>query len=375
VMQSSVALLLGQTGLALVGAPTLAVLFGTLGILLAWRGPDDAPPACKLRWVGTLVLSTLIATALAWWADTWAWRITMPNVNGMEWQSLGRLLLWFTWPAWPLALLTLWRWRRQIFNRESPSHLAIPLWFVIITLATTLFTQPRDRALMQGLPALATLAAFALPTLGRSLAALIDWFTLLFFSACAIAIWVIWIAVETGVPAKPAANVARLAPDFTPLFSWPAFLVALAATLAWAWLVWWRAGRHRPALWKSLVLPAGGTALNWLLMMSIWLPLLDHGRSYVPLVKSAMAIWGPQQPTCLQTLGLSRSQVAAFAYHGDLRLEPASKQANCPWLVADSDALPALPIVINARQWVQRADLRRPTDRSERVVIFQRVQP
>ena len=28
--------------------------------------------------------------------------------------SIGRLWLWFMWPAWPLALWTLWRWRRHL---------------------------------------------------------------------------------------------------------------------------------------------------------------------------------------------------------------------------------------------------------------------
>ena len=73
-----------------------------------------------------------------------------------------------------------------------------------------------DRALMLGLPALAVLAAFALPTLQRSTAAAIDWFSVFFFSICALAIWVIYAAMQTGVPAKPAANVARLAPGFMP---------------------------------------------------------------------------------------------------------------------------------------------------------------
>ena len=39
-----------------------------------------------------------------------------------------------------------------------------------------------DRALMLGLPALAVLAAFALPTLQRSTAAAIDWFSVFFFT-------------------------------------------------------------------------------------------------------------------------------------------------------------------------------------------------
>jgi hypothetical protein len=51
--------------------------------------------------------------------------------------------------------------------------------------ASTLLTPSSDRSLLLGLPALAALAAFALPTLKRSVAALIDWFTLLFFTGCA----------------------------------------------------------------------------------------------------------------------------------------------------------------------------------------------
>ncbi len=70
------------------------------------------------------------------------------------------------------------------------------------------------------------------------MAALIDWFTLLFFSISTLAIWVIWIAMQTGVPAKPAANVAKLAPGFSPSFSLFALLVALAASVAWCSLVW-----------------------------------------------------------------------------------------------------------------------------------------
>ena len=82
------------------------------------------------------------------------------------------------------------------------------------------------------LPALAALAAFALPTFQRSVSALIDWFTLLFFSFCAIVIWVIWLSLQTGVPAKPASNVARLAPGFEPSFGWLPF-VAVPITAAW----------------------------------------------------------------------------------------------------------------------------------------------
>ena len=65
---------------------------------------------------------------------------------------------------------------------------------------TAVLSPNSDRALLLSLPALATLAAFALPTFERSVSALIDWFTLLFFSGCALIIWVVWISLMTGVP-------------------------------------------------------------------------------------------------------------------------------------------------------------------------------
>ena len=126
-----------------------------------------------------------------------------------------------------------------------------------------------DRALMLGLPGMAVLAAFALPTLKRSTAAAIDWLSMFFFTLCALTIWVIYTAMHTGVPAKPAANVAKLAPGFETSFSLLALLLAAAGTLAWLWLVRWRTGRHREALWKSMVLPASGVALCWLLLMTL----------------------------------------------------------------------------------------------------------
>jgi len=93
-----------------------------------------------------------------------------------------------------------------------------------------------DRALMLALPALAVLAAFALPTLKRSAAAAIDWFSVFFFSIPVATGWVFYVAMQTGTPAKLAANVARLSPAYPRTFSALALALALAGTLAWLWL-------------------------------------------------------------------------------------------------------------------------------------------
>jgi hypothetical protein len=42
---------------------------------------------------------------------------------------LAKLIMWFTWPAWPLALWSLWRWRGQLAQGWRYPHLSLPLWF------------------------------------------------------------------------------------------------------------------------------------------------------------------------------------------------------------------------------------------------------
>lgn len=177
--------------------------------------------------------------------------------------------------------------------------------------------------------------------------------------------------MQTGFPSQPANNVTRLAPGFESSFSITAFAIAVAATLAWLWLVKWRVGRHRAAIWKSLVLPAGGAALSWLLLMTLWLPLLDYARSDAPLVRRTLIVMR-HQPTCVQVHGLSRSQVAAFRFHGKLNVVPASKIAQCPWLIVDKDAMPTLSGVVNRDEWTYHSSLRHPADRDEDLTVFRR---
>lgn len=372
-------LLIGLGGLALSGAPTLALLLGLGGTLVEWShtrwnasSPQDAKSERQSwHWVVLIASVTLAVSLLSFGLDLWRWRIDLPGTNAQsawsDWKSLGRLLLWFTWPAGPLALWTLWRWRRQLSSR----HVALPLWFAGMVVASAFTTDASDRSLLLSLPPLAALAAFALPTLQRSVASLIDWFTLLFFTTCAIAIWVIWIAMQTGVPRQPAANVAKLAPGFEPSFSLLAFVSAVAATLAWAWLVRWRTGAHRAAIWKSLVLPAGGTTLCWLLLMTLWMPLLDYARSLAPLSRQVASLVDKQN--CVEIFGVGSAQAAALQYHGQLELRQATPQASCPYLVVDVNAQARLGSAVNLPDWAFQATVRKPTDKTENMLVYKRV--
>jgi hypothetical protein len=363
-----VGLALGLCGLGLSGAPAMALLLGLGGALVELLDPDTPGESGRWGHDGWSILAiALLGAALSWALDQFRWRVQLPESSWQEWRSLARLWLWFSWPAWPLALWTAWRWHRQRWSR----HMALPLLYALTGFGVSLSMDGSDRALVLTLPAMAALAAFSLPTLSRSMSALIDWFTLLFFSGCAITIWVIWIAMQTGVPPRIAANIVRLFPGFVPSFSSLHFLLALLATSSWIWLVRWRTGRQRAAIWKSLVLPAGGAALSLLLLMTLWLPLGNFARSYAPLVQRVATMIEPRG--CVLVHGLTRAQIAAFQFHGSLDLRTADSAAGCDWLLADIDARATLARAVKLPDWSLRATLRRPSDDNEDVLLFRRL--
>ena len=365
----------GACGLSLCGAPTLSQLFlgGGMVIHLLDRNANaeaNEQDPSKLGSAALLWVGAAASALLSWKWDLWRWKVEIPPATLAEFNGAVQLLTWFTWPAWPLALWTVWSWRRQLFNRNISRHIALPLWFVLVTLGSTLTTGSPDRTLLLGLPALAALAAFALPTLKRQVAALIDWFTLIFFCGCGFTIWVVWIAMQTGFPPQPAANVARLAPGFEPHFSFFTFVVAVAATVVWTLLVKWRVGRHRAAIWKSLALPAGGAVLCWTLLMTLWLPLLNYTQSYNALVNDTLE---RMQPTgCVETLGLSRSKIAAFEVYGRLELKPMQAEPQCPWLISEPLENMTAPQWVNNTLWNLQAQMRHPADGNETILVFRR---
>ena len=378
--KSSMALVVALAGLSFSGAPTLSVLLATGVACIIFFDKENENISLLRMYAYALLACALGIAAIAHYFDLFHWRISSTARDWNNWRGLVDLLVWFMWPAWPLVLWTLWQWRRQWLSQNWSRHLVLPLWFIALALCVAFMTRTEDQTLMLVLPPMATLAAFALPTFRRSFSAFIDWFTLIFFTGCAFIIWVIWIAMQTGWPPQPAANVARLAPGFVPSFSVLAFVFALMATAIWAWLVKWRVGRHRQAIWKSLVLPSGGAALCWLLLMSLWLPLLDFARSYVPWVQQiqqTMKAQGGSSSDCMMTYGLNVGQMTAFHYHGGFEIKPldnaeSPQNASCRWLMVDNDSRPELAQVAHIKEWRRIETIKRPANKNEDVTLYLR---
>ena len=360
--------LLALWGLSWSGAPFLALLMGLSALI--WLLLDRESTQRRLHF-GVLLLTLGLLHAINLQLGLYQNTLRGLPPTHFHWVSLVRLWVWFTWPAWPLVLWTLWVWRRSWLSWKPSRHIALPLMLMGPAAAAAVLSWNEERPLLLTLPHLAALAAFALPTLRRSVSALIDWFTLLFFSGSALLIWIIWLAGVSGWPQQPAANVQRLLPGLDLNFNPWVFLLALIATLTWAALVAWRVGRHRSALWKSLVLPASGATLCWLLLMTLWLPMLDYARSYAPLTRNVAALMS--HPGCVQVHGLSRAQMAALQHHGQMRID-LDGHAGCEWMLVGMRS--ELDFEANPRSadWRKVQTVRRPTDKYEDLVIYQRLQ-
>jgi hypothetical protein len=359
-IEPRLAVLFALPALAASGAPAVAISLGVVGALICWRG--DQPTGREfLPWV---IGSTLVAAGAAWLIGAWGWRLSAYS-SAAQFIATLKLLVWFPWPAWPLAFWTIWRWRHHLLHR----HLAVPLGCAMVSLAACIAMGGSDRALMLTLPPLAVLASFALPTLQRSTSAAVDWFSVFFFSVCSISMWVVYLSLQTGIPATPAVNVGRRLSGYTSSFSIIALLIAGLGTLAWIWLVRWRAGRHRNPLWKSLVLPASGVALCWLLLTTLWLPMMDYARSYRPLI-DRIARHVPKNQ-CVNGWALPRGQIAALESLGGYQVDAinAPPLSRCDYLLRIE---PTSNLRTSIAGWTLVAREQRPSDKDELTAIYRR---
>ena len=324
-----IAVAIALPALAASGAPSISLLLAVVGLAVAFVSHEARVRRLAAFIAFGAVLAIAAATALGAWADRLGEYHSATQIFG-----LAKMITWFAWPAWLLALWTLWRWRRQLLSQ----HIAVPLACAAALVLVWLAMGGPDRALMLALPPLAVLAAFALPTLQRSTASAIDWFSVFFFTIAAATGWLFYAAMQFGVPAQLAANVAKLSPGYVHRFSLPALAFALAGTIAWGWLVSWRAGRRRHPLWKSLVLPAGGVSLCWLLAMTLLLPPVDNARSYRSMIQRISR----QVPAsgCVAAPDMSRPRVVALEYLGGYRVDAVTPAAttHCDFLLLDRAA-------------------------------------
>lgn len=361
----SAALLLLSLGLAAALVPAAAACY-LVFFSKDWR-------TLGVHWL-LLAVSVCVALATAWWWATLSvpggheylssWmKLQVPGwwvVNLDAWAYFLRNATWFWWPIWPMALITIWLWRRQ--------YQAAPFALATAFLGAGFFywafgKAPTQVSFVLLVPPVVLLAAFGLPVLKRSVANLIDWFALLGFSMFAFLIWLGWLATMVGWPPKIANNFIKLAPGFVFEFRWIYFMVALLATTWWGWVVYWRIHSRPAVLWRSAVLSSAGIALVWTLSMTLHVEYIDYLKSYRP-VSAQIRQHLPAQD-CVQTQGVGHAERASLAYLHGIRF---GKQ--CDYLLRYQSSARTAQRVDS--MWKPVWEGRRPSERRERFSLYQR---
>ena len=285
--------------------------------------------ALPAAWLLSRQLTT--ATSVADWFAMGQRELGMPSTSNTR--ELLKTSVWYLWPAWPIAAWAVYAWRSQL-----TLHILLPAAAVTGLALMTLFApSARDHALLPLLPPLAILATFGLPTLKRGTINAIDWFSVMTLSAIAGFIWLGWLAKQTGWPPQLAKNAFRAAPGFQPEFSSVALVVALATSIGWLLLLYWRLGRRPPVLWRAVVLSTGGIVLCWVLLMTLWLPWLNYRQSYAAVAEQ-LGNALPSSYRCVDTDAVGPAQRASFAYLGHVKFSrPGDKR--CEFLLVQDDSL------------------------------------
>lgn len=333
------------------------------------------------RWLASVFIVALVGAAL--WPialagigdagrshlDAWLaynrMQFSGPKPGGIAYYL--RTLPWYYWPAWPMAIWALWRWRSRLGEPAVALPLAYLGAYALIALACA---RGNDNQLLPAALPLAMLAAAGLPTLKRSVVSLIDWFAVMTYSLIGFAVWAYWIAFVTGFPPRMAFRASRIAPGFEPGWILLDVILGLLATGAWLALVRWRVSRQPPMIWRAVVLSSSGMVLAWFLLMTLWLPAFNERNTYRDLAQNVAAAL-PADYDCVETRSLGLAQRATLYYYGHLRFAPPG--GSCDWLLVQ-DVGPLARTAPNPEPgWALQMEGSRLRDRDERLRLYRRV--
>lgn len=242
------------------------------------------------------------------------------------------ILLWFAWPALPLALWTLWRhnWKEGFIPA-----IALPLTaFLVILLVLSTAGMTQDVYALPLLPPLAILAATAVNSLRRGAANSLDWFSVMTFSLFAGLLWLGWVATLTGHPVEVAHWFDKRQPGYIVHFNGLALFLSIALSATWLAVI---ARMKRGAL-RGIVNSALGITMAWGLLATIWLPWLDADKSYRAVFTSLQNNLPPNF-NCISSKQLGEPQRALLHYFaGTITLREEIDDNHCELKLIQSGA-------------------------------------
>lgn len=313
-----------------------------------------------LTWI--LLLQHYYPTMLLRW-----WQFNLNNFNQLNHLYFLRILVWYAWPALPLALLGVWHYRQQLLSK--PKFQLMMSFFICCLFFLGLGASSKDINALPLLLPLVALGAGSVEHLKRGAAAALNWFGIMLFGLIGVLIWLGWIAMLTGYPVKIKERMQFLSGAYETYFNWLSFLIALAITIIWM-LVCMRAKQTN----KSTVTNwAVGMTFGWGLLMTLWLPLIDSAKSYQTVFLSMNKVL-PKTYNCMNSLDVGKPQGLLLNYYTNIQLQAfeTTQQLNCDfYLLQDEKGIGKMQ---PGQEWKQIWVGKRAADRKEAFRLFQRIE-
>jgi 4-amino-4-deoxy-L-arabinose transferase-like glycosyltransferase len=276
-----------------------------------------------------------------------------------------RILIWYAWPALPLALLGIWKFRAAVFSQP---RFQLPIVFFVVSFIILGFASTnKDIQALPLLIPLVVIGAGSVEQLKRDFAAALNWFAVTLFSTLGLLIWLGWLAIVTGFPEKLQERMRFLSGLYTLNFELKIFVLAILMTLIW-FIVSLRAKLTKRSTVTNWAI---GMTFVWCLLMTLWLPMIDSAKTYANVftsLKKAM----PAEATCINSLNVGKAQAYLFDYYTNITLQPfeRTQQLNCNlYLIQDEKGTGKM---IPGAEWQLIWQGKRAADRKESFRLFQR---
>lgn len=243
-----------------------------------------------------------------------------------------KTLIWYAWPALPLALWTLWHYRSHLLQRPQ---FQLAITFFVITLSMLGFgAESRDIHALPLLLPLAVIGGAAIDSMRRGMASALDWFSIMLFGTLGFVIWLGWAAMMSGAPSRLAARMHKLSLDYVPHFDWRILAAALTITFVWGLVVFKAKRSNRAAVTDWAV----GVTMVWGLLMTLWLPWLDAAKSYERMIAGLHQAM-PASYACVTSQHLGDSQRALLDYYTRIRPQPyeLAQRIDCDLLLIQDE--------------------------------------
>ena len=317
--------------------PFVIILFTSLALPLlfgAWRTASFAKVLAIAMTVASpcLLIWPLLCHHFepvlfnAWWAQSLA------SFSHFHHFYFLNILLWYAWPALPLALWGAWRYRTQLLAK--PRFQLMITFFIVAAALIGIAAEDKEVFALPLLIPLTAMAGGSIETLKRGAAGALNWFGLILFGIMSGLIWLGWSAIMTGNPVKIKERLTFLSGLQNMHFSMIAVVLATAITVIWLLSIF----RSKYTNRSSATNWAVGITCVWTLLMTLWLPMIDAARSYSDVFISLKHKL-PTHYACVSSNHLGEAQRDLLHYYANVKTQPFEtvQRLNCDlYLIQDT---------------------------------------